>query len=137
MSIQPDPQEFSVTIRDENLPRTEVVEVLLKLTNSRLTVRDLISERVRAECDKRLFDRAGQLAKRLVQPGPKEQEINGERVAQLDDPERQIALALAAFENNGFVLLLDDRQAESLDEEIEIGDASVVTFLKLTPLVGG
>ena len=137
MSIQPDPQEFSVTIRDENLPRTEVVEVLLKLTNSRLTVRDLISERVRAECDKRLFDRAGQLAKRLVQPGPKEQEINGERVAQPDDPERQIALALAAFENNVFVLLLDDRQAESLDEEIEIGDASVVTFLKLTPLVGG
>ena len=137
MSLRPDPQEFSVTIRDENLPRTEVVELLLTLSSQKLTARDLIAERVRAECDQRLFDRMGRLASRLINPGEKEQALNGEKMPRLSDPDRQVALALSAFESNGFVLLVDDRQVEGLDEDIVIREDSVVTFLKLTPLVGG
>ncbi len=136
MTIQPDAKEFSVTVRDENLPRSEIVEVLLKLTAHRLTARDLISERVRAECDQRFLDRSGRLA-RLIQPGTKEEALNGAASAEKVDPEREISRALSVFESNGFVLLVDDRQVEALDDEFEIKDGSVVTFLKLTPLVGG
>ena len=45
--------------------------------------------------------------------------------------------ALHAFENNGFFLLVNDRQVESLDEEIWLGEGATASFLKLTPLVGG
>ena len=63
MTVQPDAREFSVKIRDENFPRTEIVEVLLQLSSHRLTARALISERVRAECDQRLLDGSGRLAR--------------------------------------------------------------------------
>ncbi|MFE6130786.1 hypothetical protein ACFQ6Q_21405 [Streptomyces sp. NPDC056437] len=53
------------------------------------------------------------------------------------DPEAQCALALAAFERNGFLILVGDRQVEDLDEEIELRLDTEVTFLKLVPLVGG
>ncbi len=136
MTIQPDAKEFSVKVRDESIPRSEIVEVLLKLTSHRLTARDLISERVRAECDQQLIDRSGRLA-RLIQPGAKEEALNSAASAEKVDPVREIGRALSAFESNGFVLLVDDRQVEALDDEVVIKDESVVTFLKLTPLVGG
>jgi hypothetical protein len=34
-------------------------------------------------------------------------------------------------------LLVDDRQVDELEEEIEIRPDTTVTFLKLVPLVGG
>jgi hypothetical protein len=45
--------------------------------------------------------------------------------------------ALEAFEGNRFLLLVNDCQAESLDDEIVIEPGTCVSFLKLTPLVGG
>jgi hypothetical protein len=53
------------------------------------------------------------------------------------DPEKQFELAKRAFYTNGFLLLVDDRQVDELQEEIEIGPDTTVTFLKLVPLVGG
>lgn len=137
MSVQPRAEEFNVTVRDENLPRTEVVELLLKLSSHRMTARDLIAERVRAECDDRLFDKMGRMAARLVMPGPKEQALNGPAVARASNPDAQVERALSAFAANGFILLVDDRQVETLDEDVDLRENSVVTFLKLTPLVGG
>ena len=34
-------------------------------------------------------------------------------------------------------MLVDDRQVDELDEEIEIRPDTTVTFLKLVPLLGG
>lgn len=42
-----------------------------------------------------------------------------------------------AFAGNRFFLLLDDRQAEHLDEVVEIERTAEATFLLLTPLKGG
>jgi hypothetical protein len=53
------------------------------------------------------------------------------------DPEKQFELALRAFYTNGFILLVDDKQVEELEEEIEVRPDTTVTFLKLVPLVGG
>jgi hypothetical protein len=46
-------------------------------------------------------------------------------------------LAKRAFYTNGFILLVDDRQVDELDDEIVIRPDTTVTFLKLVPLVGG
>jgi hypothetical protein len=44
---------------------------------------------------------------------------------------------VTAFRRNGFVVLVDERQVEDLDEVVDLFAGSVVTFLKLVPLVGG
>lgn len=64
-----------------------------------------------------------------------EQRVRSE-VAQVE-ADAQCARALAAFENNGFLLFADDRQIESLEERIVIRPETRVSFIKLTPLVGG
>ena len=139
MSVQPRQDAFSVKVQDENLPRTEVVEILLKLSSAQLTARDLISERVLAECDRLLVDSKGALAPFLIKPTEDEIALNGVRSVRNNpmDPENRVKTALEAFETNGFILLVDDIQIESLDQEIKMTPTSVVTFLKLTPLVGG
>lgn len=53
------------------------------------------------------------------------------------DAEKQIARALEAFERNGFIVLIGDQQAESLDEGFLIQADTEVSFVKLVQLVGG
>jgi hypothetical protein len=53
------------------------------------------------------------------------------------DWEAQYARALEGFQANAFVMLWNDRQVESLDEELTLTEGSNATFLKLVPLVGG
>jgi hypothetical protein len=38
---------------------------------------------------------------------------------------------------NGFILLVDDRQVKTLDEEIRVRPGTQVKLLKLIPLAGG
>ena len=66
--------------------------------------------------------------------------LNGEKLPQAPrrvDWEAQFARACEAFERNGFFVLVDDRQVEALDDEIELKLDTVVSFVKLVPLVGG
>jgi hypothetical protein len=75
----------------------------------------------------------------LVQPTHAEGVLNGAklRAPRTIDWEAQFRRACEAFETNGFFMLIGDRQAESLDEEFDIGVETEVQFVKLTPLVGG
>jgi hypothetical protein len=45
--------------------------------------------------------------------------------------------ACDAFDRNGFRVLVDDRQAASLDEQVTLRAESDVAFVRLTMLVGG
>ena len=53
------------------------------------------------------------------------------------DWKRQFDRAIQAFESNQILILVDDRQAESLDEEFAVDSRTSVTFLHLSLLVGG
>ncbi len=53
------------------------------------------------------------------------------------DREKLQTRALLAFEQNRYFILIDNNQAENLDQEIVLTSQSQVTFLRLTPLVGG
>ncbi len=53
------------------------------------------------------------------------------------DLEQQVQIACKAFESNQIIILINEKQAESLEEQIGLTDDSVVSFLKLTQLVGG
>jgi len=110
----------------------------LAVAEERLTLRELIRARVTQEVAAYNAQQS-EYFHGLVQPSEAERTLNGYKLRQPRqlDPERQVATALAAFETNGFVILVDDRQMDSLDEPIELRPDLSVTFLKLVPLVGG
>lgn len=53
------------------------------------------------------------------------------------DAEQEYFLALDAFQKNGFFIIVDDKQVESIDEEIYISENTKISFIKITQLVGG
>ena len=129
-----------LTFQDETATGSVLSRLELEISQEMLTVRELISRRVQQEV---AAHNSGQAAvfQGLVQPTDSERLLNGSgyrlRHTKQIDAEQQVYQALHAFENNGFFLLVNDRQVESLDEEIWLGEGATASFLKLTPLVGG
>jgi hypothetical protein len=77
--------------------------------------------------------------KGLIQPSESEITLNGYKLKDKKkvDPEKQVYIALTAFQKNGFFILIDSIQAEFLEQEVILTKQSHVSFVKLTPLVGG
>ena len=51
--------------------------------------------------------------------------------------EKEIDKALRSFEQQGFLVVVDGEQVQELDEYVTLRATSKVTFMRLTPLVGG
>ncbi len=128
----------TITIRDETRPGRTISELVLPELPDRITLRELLKTRVREEVAKANLDRET-AHHMLVQPTDAEVTLNGYRVrkSKAIDWERQAEVAEEAFSRNGFFVIVDDRQVESLDDELELTPETEVRFLKLTPLVGG
>jgi len=129
----------SITFKDENTQGLAYHHSTMWMEKSQISIRDLISQRVLQEVQ--LINSANDelVFHSLVQPTDTEKSLNGfkfKRKKQID-AKKQIALAVESFESNGFFVLVDDVQVETLDEEFEITDNTNVSFLKLVALVGG
>ena len=131
----------TLLVRDETATGVPVHEFPLEFASERITVRELIRERVYQEVSEYNFRsrREGGFFRGLVQPTDAEHTLNGFRLPKDRDIdwEAQYARAIDAFGRNGFFILVDDRQAETLDEPIVVSPSTHVSFVKLTPLVGG
>ena len=127
-----------LTILDETAGGSILHRLELEIDQEMLTVGELIARRVHDEVAAYNERQTGTF-RGLVQPVESERVLNGYRLrpAKLIDAEQQVYRALDAFQNNGFFVLVHDRQAESLDEEVWLGEGATASFLKLTPLVGG
>jgi hypothetical protein len=128
----------TLTIRDETTAGETLNEWSLEFLNDFITVRDLIRGRVRQEVEDYNL-KQHDVFRGLVQPSDAERTLNGFRLpkGRHIDWKHQFDAALAAFERNGILILIGDRQAESLDEPIEVKPGTEITFLRLVPLVGG
>ena len=128
----------TLTIRDEALSGQVLSEITLDFFTEHITARDLICRRIREEVRRYNLTRP-RFFQSLVQPTEAEATLNGYRLCKTRpvDAEAQCRQALKAFEQNGFFILIDDRQVEDLDEVIELKVDTSVSFLRLTPLVGG
>jgi hypothetical protein len=129
---------FTVTVVDETTAGTRGEAWHLEIFEETLTLRELIRRRVFQEVAE-YNAKQGPVFHGLVRPDDAEVTLNGYklRTKRRVDPEKQVASALAAFEGNGFVVLVDDRQVEDLDAALALSIDTQVTFLKLVPLVGG
>jgi len=128
----------TLTIRDENTLRQAIQEWMLEGLTERLTVRELIRSRVYQEVQE--FNRKRPTHFRgLVQPTDTTREANGFKVrsGREVDWKDQYEKATEAFEQNRVLILVGDRQCDSLEDEVEVKTGTVVSFLRLTPLVGG
>ena len=129
----------TLTIRDETLSGESLREWALEVLTERMTVRELIRGRVYQEVQDYNRQKGQEVFQGLVQPEDAEKALNGwklKKPRQLDW-KRQFDRAIEAFERNQILLLINDRQAESLDEEFAFEPNTRVTFLRLTLLVGG
>jgi hypothetical protein len=133
----------SLTIRDETASGAVYHERPLEFPSERITVRELIRERVYQEVQDFNRQQDHHVFCGLVQPTDTERILNGNRPEYRLKKRRviewkpQFEKALEAFQRNGFLVLIDERQAESLDQEFVIGHGTQVSFVKLTLLVGG
>ncbi len=131
----------TLTIRDETtfaFGNDDEGAFALDVPAERITVRGLIRTRVYHEVrDYNL--RQPEYFRGLVQPTDAERTLNGFKVrpGRRLDPEKQFEGAVESFYRNGFLVLVNDRQVDELEEEIEVRPETTVTFLKLVPLVGG
>lgn len=130
---------MQVCVRDETASGESLHELSLEFLSERITVRELLRERVHHEV--REFNRQmdGLVFHGLVQPEDTERTLNGSRLKAHRplDWEAQLALAIEGFATNAYFVIIDDRQADSLDEIFVVGPQTRVSFVKLTPLVGG
>ena len=129
---------ITLTIKDETSAGATTNEVAVSFDSELSTVKDIIRNRVLAEVT--LYNnKLPEYFKGLVQPGEAERTLNGYKLKARArvDPEKQLAAAFKAFENNGFFILIDNIQSTGLEQMVVITSATRISFIKLTQLVGG
>lgn len=132
----------TLTIRDQTIGDHSNNEFSLSCSADNLTVRELIKNRIAQEVsdyNSRIKLDSAATFNGLVQPAEVEKATNVKKNAKIDfvDWREQFDKAIDAFQKNQVFILVDDKQVEHLDEQIAIGENTVICFLKLVPLVGG
>lgn len=130
---------MTITIKDETFAGQVLHEVLLEFQTQTVTVKEIIENRVTTEVEA-YNQKMPDYFKGLIEPTEAEKTLNGYKLKQSKrriDAEQQVYTALDAFQKNGFFMLIDNFQAESLEQLIELQPSTTISFIKLTPLVGG
>lgn len=136
-----------LSIFEKVVGRTDRHSFTLRLASARLPARDVLAQHVRVEV-RRLNDEAGRNASEHdrvasffvgVHSHPTEQRLNPKqgRLPKMLDSEAEIAAACDGVAAKQVIMLFDDREVTDLDAPLTVTEGSVVTFLRLMPLVGG
>ncbi len=129
---------MEVIIKDVNLAGDVQNEIKLEFEEIEVEVKEIISQRVKKEVEA-YNNKSMEYFNGLVEPSRAEKTLNGYKLKKRRsiDVEQQVYVALDAFMKNGYFVLINDYQAESLEEKIMLKPDTEVHFIKLTPLVGG
>lgn len=131
----------SLVIRDQSMCGETLREFTVELPSEKTTVRELIRSRVYQEVKESNVKAVSTQPEPVVtvQPTDMELALNGSRFEPPTpaDWKTQFEKALDAFTSNQIMVFVDDRQAHSLDEIVEINSATKISFLRLTMLMGG
>ncbi|KPE51480.1 hypothetical protein [Chryseobacterium indologenes] len=129
---------MNIIISDELLNGTVTNQVEIRLENEIISVEELIYKRVSMEVEN-YNSRLPEYFNGLVEPLDAEKTLNGYKLKkrQMIDAEKQTYIALDAFQKNGFFILVDNEQVDDLNQKIVLKSTSKISFIKLTPLVGG
>jgi hypothetical protein len=127
---------LTLSIIDETTGGGSHAAGALELDAPGVTLRDIIRLRLQQEVE-RFNQSRSEVFRGLVQPEETERILNGIRERRPVAWELQLEKAVAAFESNSLIVLVDDRHITGLDDPVPLKDLSKITFLRLVPLVGG
>jgi hypothetical protein len=124
-------------ITDKELGAAEIVAPDLLVPLLTISAREILRLRIEAEVER--YNATRGASHLLIQPAPRESELNGSREARFRELKvaPQIALAIEAVEKRRVIMLLNGRQVTSLDETFVLTPSSEARFIRLVPLVGG
>jgi hypothetical protein len=129
---------MNILIKDEQLNGTITNQFEIEIERLSITTQELIEKRVTHEIE--IYNnKLPDYFNGLVKPSDAEKTLNGFKLKpkQIIDVEKQIYVALDAFQKNGFFILVDNQQLEELSQIVNLNNQSTISFVKLTPLVGG
>lgn len=127
-----------ITVCDETFSGGKSHTKAINISGDRITAKDVLKARLQEEVE--IFNAQQEACfQGLVQPEGSVRNSKGfqMKVKRVIDWQEQYEKAIAAFDKNGFLMLVNDRQIDNLDEELEISEGMEVSFMRLTPLVGG
>jgi hypothetical protein len=127
-----------LTIKDQLSAGKITNEINVSFDQDLVTVKDIIEARVLQEVES-YNNTKPEYFQGLVQPSNAEKTLNGYRMKERKkvDGEKQVYIALDGFNKNVYFVLINGKQAETLDQEVTLSSTTTVNFVKLTPLVGG
>lgn len=127
-----------ILIRDETTAGKITHEQMMEFLTETVTVRELIRQRVYQEV-KDYNRKKPEYFTGLVEPSEAEKTLNGYKLARPRqiDWKKQYDMAVELFQKCGFLILVDNFQPTTLEEEVKLKPDTVVSFVKLVPLVGG
>jgi len=129
---------MNILIKDEQLNGTITNQFEIEIETLSITTKELIEKRVKHEIE--IYNnKLPDYFNGLVKPTDAERTLNGFKLKakKIIDVEKQIYVALDAFQKNGFFILVDNHQLEELSQIVNLKSQSTISFVKLTPLVGG
>ncbi len=125
----------TIKIKDESASGKLLNEIALQFEKEYISVEELISARIKLEVLK-YQENLDSYREGLVLPTDMESRLNKKAKIAID-VEKQIYVALDAFNKNAFFILVNDEQVDQLDQKFLVDSSTKVSFIKLTPLVGG
>jgi hypothetical protein len=128
----------TLIIKDETAAGKTTNEIIVSFASELTTVKEIIIARVTAEVNT-YNNKMPEYFKGLIEPSEAERTLNGYKLKEKRkvDAEKQCLIALDAFLKNGFFILIDNIQSETLEQMVVINKDTSISFIKLTPLVGG
>src|SRR5436189_4979913 len=111
----------TVTVHDETTSGQKTNTFTLDCLTERMTVRELIRARIYQEVQENNL-KEPEYFRGLVEPSESERSLNGYKLRKRRkiDWEKQYNRALEAFQRNGLFVLAGHKQADGLDEELEL-----------------
>ncbi|MCK5889317.1 MAG: hypothetical protein KAG19_05185 [Methylococcales bacterium] len=125
-------------IKDETAMGQIMYEFDLPLNRPQVSVKDIISERVKLEIENYSNEKPSQ-GHSLFKVSEMEKTLNQHepKTPLILDIKKQVAIALRAFEGNEYFIIIGKAQVESLEQRVDIKENLSVSFMKLVPIVGG
>lgn len=128
----------TLLIRDETFQGICLQERQLTMEAEWVSVREIVAARVIQEVEaynQKVTSTLSSFIQRRSAERLLKEEGRKEKKREVD-AEKQVYIALEAFYGNGYFVLINSVQAESLDQLVQINPQTVVSFLQLAPLVG-
>jgi hypothetical protein len=130
---------MNLVIHDETRTGSILNQLKIHLSHTSLTAKELIRERVYQEV--KIFNnrRTEFFHGLLVQPAKAERVFDGYRIEPSCklDPEKQYYMAMHAFNNGDFFLMVGEERIVDPEKKLDLSDGTHVSFLKIRPLIGG